>query len=109
MIHKKISSIINNRKRKVCVKGEQAADAYQNGQDTLLNTKTSVQEAIASLKNLDKINELASQILSIAGQTNLLSLNASIEAARAGEAGRRFSVVAGENRKLAKQLEDLYA
>ena len=43
-----------------------------------------------------KINELASEILSIAGQTNLLSLNASIEAARAGEQGRGFAVVAGE-------------
>jgi len=45
---------------------------------------------------LTKINELAAEILTIAGQTNLLSLNASIEAARAGEAGKGFAVVAGQ-------------
>lgn len=73
-----------------------ADDAYRNGQDTLIQTKGSVEEAISSLSSLTKINELASEILNIAGKTNLLSLNASIEAARAGEAGRGFAVVAGE-------------
>lgn len=79
----------------------QADDAYENSNSTLIKTKTAVQEALESLKGLSKINELASEILSIAGQTNLLSLNASIEAARAGEAGRGFSVVAGEIGNLA--------
>ena len=45
-----------------------------------------LQTAIENSRNVEKVNQLTNEILSISSQTNLLALNASIEAARAGEA-----------------------
>lgn len=64
--------------------------------------------SLATMSDFINIYKASNEdISSIAGQTNLLSLNASIEAARAGEAGRGFAVVASEIRELSDSTKKL--
>ena len=83
-----------------------AVENKQNTSDIINAIIDKLKRAIESSKSVDRVNDLTDEILSISGQTNLLSLNASIEAARAGEAGRGFAVVADEISQLASSSRE---
>lgn len=87
--------------------GADTLDSSQKAMKSIQQSTSSITERIINLSERSKeIGVILDIIENIADKTEILSLNAALEGTRAGEAGRGFSLVAKEMRRLSERVSE---
>ena len=95
---------------KSTVQAQSEVEELKNGSMVIESYFEEMQSTFESFQaSLKEIKGCMGKIVSIADQTDILSINASIEAARAGEQGKGFAVVASEVKSLSEEIKNLVA
>jgi len=85
--------------------GEGSIKAFMDSMEKVRKNAVEVDDAISKLsRRVERIGTVVEVIDEIADRSDLLALNAALEGAKAGEAGRGFSIVAAEMRRLAENV-----
>jgi methyl-accepting chemotaxis protein len=85
--------------------GEGSIKLFMQSMEKVRHNAVEVDDAIGKLsKRVERIGTVVEVIDEIADRSDLLALNAALEGAKAGEAGRGFSIVAAEMRRLAENV-----
>jgi len=87
-----------------------SSSAVLGNAERTVNGNRDVAHRIKELNNhAERVAEILAVIMQVADRTDLLALNAALEGTKAGEAGRGFTLVAAEMRRLAESVMESVA
>jgi methyl-accepting chemotaxis protein len=83
---------------------ESSSVVLGNAERTVIGNRDVAHRVEELNRHAERVAEILAAIMQVADRTDLLALNAALEGTKAGEAGRGFTLVAAEMRRLAESV-----